>query len=351
MKPHRFLSFAALAAMALSGCDKRGLSEAERADLERKSREADDRASALEKELELQKLANERDALDRERARLEEMRADLERKGDEAVAADAERLRKQEADLQAREESLKTRQEAVDLRDQYLDDREIDLAGREALPELDPTPDFDDAPPVSDYNVFYNSLADDGSWFETPDYGYVFQPTIVIQDRSWRPYTRGRWACSNRGWMWISDERFGWACYHYGRWALISGRGWVWIPGDEWAPSWVSWRNGGDYVGWAPLPPESLGYRRRSWGTSVEVELGIGSSWFTFVSIRNFGGPIRQHCLPYTQNNTYIRQTTNITNITYQNNQFFSGGPSYRDLNRRIGRQLPFYQLNLDRYD
>jgi hypothetical protein len=27
------------------------------------------------------------------------------------------------------------------------------------------------------------------------------------------------------------------------------------VPGTEWAPAWVAWRYGDDWVGWAPLPP------------------------------------------------------------------------------------------------
>ena len=45
--------------------------------------------------------------------------------------------------------------------------------------------------------------------------------------------------------------QFVWA---QGYWAW-DGRGWVWVPGTVWAPAWVSWRYGGGYVGWAPLPP------------------------------------------------------------------------------------------------
>ena len=46
--------------------------------------------------------------------------------------------------------------------------------------------------------------------------------------------------------------------YHYGRWVLERRMGWFWMPGDEWAPAWVDWRHGGDYVGWAPLPPDEV---------------------------------------------------------------------------------------------
>ena len=45
--------------------------------------------------------------------------------------------------------------------------------------------------------------------------------------------------------------------YHYGRWTKVEDEGWCWIPDYEWGPAWVSWRESDDYVGWAPLPPES----------------------------------------------------------------------------------------------
>ena len=87
------------------------------------------------------------------------------------------------------------------------------------------------------------------------DYGYCFQPNVAVSNADWRPYADGYWAYTDVGWTWVSYEDFGWATYHYGRWADLAGYGWVWVPGYEWGPAWVSWRTGGDYVGWAPLPP------------------------------------------------------------------------------------------------
>jgi hypothetical protein len=55
----------------------------------------------------------------------------------------------------------------------------------------------------------------------------------------------------------MSDYGWGWAPYHYGRWAYGS-YGWGWIPGRTYAPAWVTWRTGGPgfgYVGWAPMAP------------------------------------------------------------------------------------------------
>jgi hypothetical protein len=60
------------------------------------------------------------------------------------------------------------------------------------------------------------------------------------------------------GWTWVPYEPWGWAVSHYGRWGFTNALGWYWIPGATWAPAWVSWAVGGDYVGWCPL-----GYRDR----------------------------------------------------------------------------------------
>src|SRR5207253_9247586 len=72
-----------------------------------------------------------------------------------------------------------------------------------------------------------------------------YRPTVAA---GWEPYTVGHWGA--RG-MWLSDEPFGWACFHYGRWAFFDGA-WIWVPGSVWAPSWVAWSTYGAYVGWAP---------------------------------------------------------------------------------------------------
>lgn len=100
---------------------------------------------------------------------------------------------------------------------------------------------------------FYDELAPHGDWVWYRG-GYVFVPGDV--DDRWRPYALGRWVYTDDyGWMWNSDEPFGWATYHYGRWGYSDDLGWYWVPGRVWAPAWVSWRRGPDYVVWAPLPP------------------------------------------------------------------------------------------------
>ncbi|MBC8128093.1 MAG: hypothetical protein H8M99_13210 [Gloeobacteraceae cyanobacterium ES-bin-144] len=352
MKQKHILTVAALAAILATSCEKKSPDlNGKIAELERKANEAVERQKDLELQIETQKLAAERDAIERERMQIEDARIALEQQKGAVADAEAERIRQREIVLANREgkveqlqNSLQQKESDLSNRSQQLSDKEQEIAGRGAM---DFTDDNVQRTPVGDYGMFYDSLSSYGSWFESPTYGYVWQP-IVVRDSSWRPYTRGRWVCTDSGWTWISEEPFGWATYHYGRWTLLRGRGWVWVPGSEWAPSWVSWRSSGTRIGWAPLPPETLAYRNNRWDSSVDVTFGIGALWFNFVETRNFSNPIYRHCLPYSQNNIYIDQTVNITNIYVQNRRVICGGPVYRDVCRQIGRPVPYYRLDMD---
>jgi len=105
-----------------------------------------------------------------------------------------------------------------------------------------------------DIDQFYDELAPFGEWVDHPDHGYVWLPRKVGRD--WRPYTLGNWVSTEEyGWYWDSPEPFAWAVYHYGRWGFEPDYGWYWVPGDTWAPAWVQWRYGDEYVGWAPEVP------------------------------------------------------------------------------------------------
>ncbi len=132
-----------------------------------------------------------------------------------------------------------------------------------------------------DEGVFYDRLSPHGAWTWTQGQ-YVWVPTGV--DSGWRPYTRGRWVYTDYGWTWASDEPFGWATYHYGRWGFSHSIGWFWVPGNRWGPAWVSWRQSDDYLAWAPLPPA---YDRG--GLSINVSFGdIPSYYWSGVPSRYF---------------------------------------------------------------
>ncbi len=201
------------------------------------------------------------------------------------------------------------------------------------------------APNIS-VDFFYDQLGDYGDWVEVGDYGYGWQPRDV--DADWRPYSDGRWAYTEAGWTWVSEEPYGWAVYHYGRWAQIERKGWVWIPGTEWAPAWVSWRRSPQHVGWAPLPPEASFRRSVGFSGWVDSYYDIGPSAYRFVEARNFGAPrLRSVFVDPRDNITIIRQTTNITRITYVNGFVNDGGPRYEDISRESAE--PIRRLRLDR--
>ena len=144
-------------------------------------------------------------------------------------------------------------------------------------------------------DFFYDNIGSDGSWVEVADYGYCWQPNVAVSNSRWRPYSDGYWVYTDVGWTWISNEDFGWATYHYGRWTRLRDRGWFWVPGREWGPAWVSWRTGGDHVGWAPLPPRGRGdvdYDNRPITGHVDVEFDIGPSYYNFVDVRYIGEPV-----------------------------------------------------------
>jgi len=218
------------------------------------------------------------------------------------------------------------------------------LAAPRARAEVDVSIDF-----------FYNNLGDDGSWIDVGDYGYCWQPSVAVSNPKWRPYADGYWAYTDVGWTWVSYEDFGWATYHYGRWARLADQGWVWVPGYEWGPAWVSWRTGGDQIGWAPLPPRyrsggggEFVYEGRPITGRVDIDFDIGPSYYNFVDVRYIGAPVlREHIYESSQNITYINRTVNVTNITYNNSVVYNYGPDYEQLNRYSTR--PIQRLSLQR--
>ncbi len=101
----------------------------------------------------------------------------------------------------------------------------------------------------------FNSLDGYGQWINVPGLGTVWQP---YDENNWQPYADGHWVWTDNGWMWDSNEPYGWIVYHYGYWQFSRSYGWVWIPGYDWQPARVVWYHSNGYVGWAPLPPPGI---------------------------------------------------------------------------------------------
>ncbi|HYY28738.1 MAG TPA: DUF6600 domain-containing protein [Chthoniobacterales bacterium] len=200
---------------------------------------------------------------------------------------------------------------------------------------------------AASYDVFYDRLQSDGQWFNDRTYGAVWQPAVASTDQNWRPYTDGRWVYTDRGWTWISNENFGWATYHYGRWARLSDKGWIWVPGSTWAPAWVSWRESDDYVGWAPLPPEAQAQQNVKIEGWADNYYNIGPGSYVFLKVTDLANrSYRSSIIPSQDNVDVISRTRNVTNIYYDNSGITDNGPDYDRLVQNSNVKIDRYRLN-----
>jgi FecR protein len=115
----------------------------------------------------------------------------------------------------------------------------------------------------------YEDLDEYGHWHYVADYGPVWTPVGIAP--GWAPYRFGHWVwVAPWGWTWVEDEPWGFAPFHYGRWAYLEG-GWCWAPGPiavrpVYAPAFVAFVGGagfavgvgGPAVAWFPLAPHEV---------------------------------------------------------------------------------------------
>jgi hypothetical protein len=184
------------------------------------------------------------------------------------------------------------------------------------------------------FQTFYDNLSPYGEWVSDPEYGDVWVPN---EAGNFRPYgSRGHWVMTDVGNTWVSDDPWGWACYHYGRWTYDAYYGWVWIPGYEWAPAWVTWRYGGGYSGWAPLGP------------NVSLSYNAPESWWIFVQPQYM---YRPDCIHYWRGPQYnrqcIRQTAFVDNYYTDNRSHaqYNYGPRREAVERYTHQPVQVYRL------
>jgi hypothetical protein len=137
--------------------------------------------------------------------------------------------------------------------------------------------------------IGYTDLDTYGSWATEPDYGNVWYPTTV--DADWAPYRDGYWAWIDPwGWTWVDNAAWGFAPFHYGRWAYVGSR-WGWVPGPVvsygavYSPAMVAFADGisvsvgvgGGPVGWFPLGPRDV----------YVPWYGASRAYFTSINRRN----------------------------------------------------------------
>ena len=195
---------------------------------------------------------------------------------------------------------------------------------RWALERDDREDHADSADYVSREMTGYQDLDEYGDWSYVAGYGPCWRPRAVVV--GWAPYRFGHWIWVGPwGWTWVEDEPWGFAPFHYGRWAFVSG-GWFWVPGPVvvrpvWAPALVAFVGGGPGfhfsagvgVGWFPLAPGEVfvpGYR-------------VSRGYVNNVNITNTSVNVTKITNVY--NTVVINKTSNVNNITYVN-QRVNGG-------------------------
>lgn len=152
-----------------------------------------------------------------------------------------------------------------------------------------------DVPGVDDLDA-------NGTWQSATEYGPVWFPNGVAA--GWAPYGDGRWAWVEPwGWTWVETEPWGYAPFHYGRWANIGSR-WGWIPGPValvpvYCPALVAFVGG---------PGFSIGFSFGNIGVAAWFPLGPSEPFFPWY---HYGGTYLHEV-----NITNVRIVTNITNIT-----------------------------------
>ena len=185
---------------------------------------------------------------------------------------------------------------------------------------------------------FYDALAPFGDWVDHPGHGYVWLPRTVGPD--WRPFTVGNWLhTEDYGWYWQSYEPFAWAVYHYGRWGFDPEYGWYWVPGDTWAPAWVQWRYGSEYVGWAPEAP--IPHGGYAYGGVESYAPAPAQDAWVFVEPRYLASPaVRSYALPRTSISIAFSRTTYVNRPVYRDGYVYNYGMPRRHWSKVTGKYL-----------
>jgi hypothetical protein len=196
-----------------------------------------------------------------------------------------------------------------------------------------------EAKPHSDisFGFFYSSLSPYGEWLELQPNVYGWRPSHVNDD--WRPYMYGRWAWTDDGWFWVSDEPFGWATFHYGRWYYDDYYGWIWMPGYDWAPAWVEWRYNDNYIGWSPLPPYAV--------FNINIGIHFTTHWaapvhyWSFVHYRHFCDyRVTNYYEPIERTRRFFGNTRSKNDYTFENDRITNRGLGREFVERRSGEKI-----------
>jgi len=202
---------------------------------------------------------------------------------------------------------------------------------------------------VSPEMTGYEDLDDYGHWQYVAGYGTVWVPSSVASD--WAPYRDGHWAyISPWGWTWVDDEPWGFAPFHYGRWAYAENR-WCWVPGPVavrpvYAPALVAFVGGvsisiggGPGVGWFPLAPGEV-YMPYYRGSRRYVErVNVTNTVVNVTRVTNVYNVYNSNQRNDTRI-TYVNQRVNNGVTLVSRDTFVNARPVQRNLGRFDARQM-----------
>ena len=167
---------------------------------------------------------------------------------------------------------------------------------------------------VSEEVVGYEDLDDNGSWEDAPEYGHVWYPSGVAAD--WAPYHDGTWDwVEPYGWTWVDNSSWGFAPFHYGRWAYIGSR-WGWVPGPVdvrpvYAPALVAFVGGGGFsvgistgpIGWFALGPRDVYFPSYRCGRDYFNRINVSNTVVNSTIVNNYYGAFSAGRVNYAQIN------------------------------------------------
>jgi FecR protein len=112
--------------------------------------------------------------------------------------------------------------------DQWNRDRDV-VAAKESTNQTTARNGF-----AGDQGYGWSDLDANGSWYDLPGQGQVWQPDVAADAGidAFDPYGYGAWAWTpGYGYAWASGYSWGWTPYRCGNWQFWDGFGWGWAPG------------------------------------------------------------------------------------------------------------------------
>ena len=153
---------------------------------------------------------------------------------------------------------------------------------------------------VSEDVVGHEDLEEYGTWESVPQYGHVWYPTGVAVD--WAPYHAGHWIWVDPwGWTWVDDAPWGFAPFHYGRWAYVGTR-WGWVPGPVavapvYAPALVAFVGDSGFglsaslpIGWFALGPGDVYFPGYYGGHDYFNRVNVSNTYINQGVVNNYYG-------------------------------------------------------------